>query len=239
MSAPLPAQVHIEAATLRINDTLAGTEVICDIEQAWLLYVSFAGDAERTGLALNVSPVAVLRVADDLGWTAKLANVLQLTRSSKPGDVERGCNRCINYVQVHRFRLFLDRMLKQLYDLSEDELREKSESITKDKQGNACVKYSTRWAADLASALEKLHSLSYSALSDTAVERVKRQAEESPGASMDLHAQIARKMAQAGEQQTPRALLFSAQLVQGAELAARINKRVVVDDAHEGDEAGG
>jgi hypothetical protein len=212
--------------------------VTLDREQAFLLYTTFAGDAQRTAHALGVSPVDVLRLADSEGWTAKLANILALMRSAKPGDVERGVNRALNFVQAHKFRLFLERALKVMYNWNDEELTAHLNPETVSKLGTT-TKFTTRPMADLASAIEKCQTLTYSALNDTAPERVRRNAEDNPDKAEDLHARIAAAMATAGGSQTARAQLFDAQLAIGEQQSQEMKKRVApIDDAHV-DEAGG
>lgn len=226
-----------DAITIKSADNLGSLEF--DREQAFLLFTTFCGDAERTAHALGVSPVDVLRVADAEGWTGKLANIMAQMRSAKPGDVERGVNRALNFVQAHKFRLFLERVLKKMYGWTDEELIANLNPETVSKLGTTS-KFTTRPMADLASAIEKCHVLTYSALNDTAPERARRESDVPGGRSDDLHAQIAAAMAKAGGSKTPRAMLFDAQLAVGAEHAATIKKRVILsDDSHEGDEAGG
>lgn len=221
-----------------LQDSATGVTVEFDREQAFLLFTTFCGDAERTAHALGVSPVAVLRMADAEGWTSKLANIMEQMRSAKPGDVERGVNRALNFVQAHKFRMFLERICKKMYGWTDEEMEESLNPETNSKTGST-KKFTTRPMADLASALEKCHVLTYSALNDTAPERARRAGDMPGGASEDLHAQISAAMAKAGGSRTPRAMLFDAQLVQGAEQAQTIKKRVVVSDDSHTDDSGG
>lgn len=223
---------------IQLQDRATGATVEFDREQAFLLFTTFCGDAERTAHALGVSPVAVLRMADAEGWTAKLANIMEQMRSAKPGDVERGVNRALNFVQAHKFRMFLERTLKHMYGWSEEELIAHLNPESVSKMGST-TKFTTRPMADLASAIEKCHVLTYQALNDTAPERARRAGDVPGGASEDLHAQISAAMAKAGGSKTPRAMLFDAQLVQGAEQVATIKKKtILVDDAHTDDSGG-
>lgn len=221
-----------------LKDAATGSTLEFDREQAFLLFTTFCGDAERTAHALGVSPVDVLRVADAEGWTRKLANILEQMRSAKPGDVERGVNRALNFVQAHKFRLFLERTLKHMYGWTDAELIANLNPETVSKMGST-TKFTTRPMADLASAIEKCHVLTYQALNDTAPERARRAGDVPGGASEDLHAQIAAAMAKAGGSKTPRAMLFDAQLVQGAEQVKQIKKRAIVSDDSHVDESGG
>lgn len=61
------------------------SDIDFDRAQVFLLYATFAGDIVRTAHAAGVRPVDVLRVADEEGWTAKLAPILELSKSQRPG----------------------------------------------------------------------------------------------------------------------------------------------------------
>ena len=193
--------------------------IALDREQAFMLYATFCGDVERTAAALNVRPIDILRAADEDNWNIKLQSIIALKKSDRPGDIERAINRAINFVQAHRTRLFLDRMLKRLNSMSADELD--SYLLTEETTKSGSVRrISTRPIADLTSALEKAHAMTYAALNDTAGERKARgddedQAESSAGA---LHAQIADALAKVRGSASPRSQLLAAQLAQGQEL---------------------
>jgi hypothetical protein len=59
-----------------------------DRENAFLLYATFTGDLERTAHALNVRACDVLLMADEEKWNEKLKPILDLKKSTKPGDIE-------------------------------------------------------------------------------------------------------------------------------------------------------
>lgn len=200
-----------------------------DREQVFLLYANFCGDVVRTAAALNISPVAVLRMSEEEGWQKKLEPILSLYKSGKAGDIERGINRALNLTQAHRFRLILERTIRKLTGYSEEEFEA---LITEDKFSKDGEKLgsrlSTRALADMASALEKAHSLSYQALGDTAPERAKRVSKEDDGDSIaDVHAKLAEAMSKVGMTNSPRALLFDAQVQQGEVIAAKAAKDAV------------
>lgn len=186
-----------------------------DRENAFILFATFAGDVTRTAHALNVRPVDVLRMAEDNGWLDKLAPILSLKKSTKPGDIERAINRALNFAQAHRMRLFVSRILNRLCGMSADEFETYLLTNT-DSKGITTPKLSTRAIADLASALEKCQSMSYAALGDLAQDRAKRGDSDDDGDSqMDIHARIAAAVAEVKREDTPRALLFDEQLKAG------------------------
>jgi hypothetical protein len=197
-----------------------------DRENAFLLYATFCGDVVKTAHALNVPPVAVLRVVDEDGWTEKLKGIIELKNSGKPGDLERGINRALNFVQAHRMRLIVERAIRAFTNLSEQEFKDQltTTGAYKNKEGAPIiVRTSTRSIADLASALEKVHSMSYAALGDSGQERVRRkEVDGSSVAVCDMHAKIAEAMAKVGASRSPRAQLFDAQIASGQERAVAV-----------------
>lgn len=188
-----------------------------DRENAFQLYATFAGDIERTAHALNVRPIDILKVSDDEGWAIKLQPIFELKKSKRPGDIDRGLNRARNFVQALRMTMFLERVLKKLMDMDPDELNEYLFQVvrTKHKDGSESEerKLSTRALADLTSAIEKAHAMSYLALNDTVQDRTKRQEHtDDPDALGALNVAVAQAMASVLQSSTPRAVLFDAQL---------------------------
>lgn len=220
---------------------MEGSEPI-DRQNAFLLYAAFTGDIERTAFALGVSPVSILKVSEDEGWAAKLRPILELKKSERPGDTERALNRALNFVQAHKMRLFLERVLNLLTGLDDEQIRSyvlkptTPRPVGRPKKGDdpptvtltsaSGIKVDARPFADLASALEKAHALTYMALGDTASERVKMPQDASKGgeAASDIHARIAAAMQAAGASSGPRALLLDAQLATAAKLSAAAAK---------------
>lgn len=182
-----------------------------DRENAFLLYATFCGDIVRTAAALGVTATVILQMADEGDWTTQLKPILELKKSSRPGDIERAINRALNFVQAHRARLFIERVLQRLSGMTDNELEEYLLKGTA-KDGTAIKKLTTRALADLASALEKAQALTYLALSDTATERVRRKEEDSSGSAGDMHVKIAEAMSRVRASSTPRAQLFDAQI---------------------------
>jgi len=198
--------------------TIPGEELI-DRENAFLLYATFCGDVERTAHALNVSAVIILKMADEEGWANKLGPIIALKKSTRPGDVERAINRALNFVQAHRMRLFVARVIHSLTGLTESQFNDYIYPETTAKDGSKTTKISTRAIADLASAMEKCQSLTYLALTDTVADRTKRKEDSDPESSSgDMHAQIAASLAAIRSSSTPRAQLFDAQLKAGQEI---------------------
>ena len=122
-----------------------------------------------------------------------------MKKSGRPGDVERALSRALNFVQAHRMRLFLDRIMRKLCDMEDTELSKYCLAVEEAADGTVTRRITARPFADLASALEKIQMLTYYALSDTASERVKRK--ESPPeecSAGEIHAAIAAAIAETG-----------------------------------------
>lgn len=205
-----------------------------DREQAWLIYCTFTGDCERTAAALNIRAIDVLKMSEEEGWQEKMKPILELKKTGKPQDYERALNRCLNFVQAHRMRLFVERILHKLMSMGNEEVEEYIFSDHSAKDGTAFKRLTTRAIADLASALEKAQSMSYLALADTAQDRAKRKDSGDDGASGgELHAKIAAAMAKVRASSTPRAQLFDAQISVGQTLAAEAAKPVNPNDSDE------
>lgn len=186
-------------------------EVVFDREQAFLIYTAFAGDVERTAASLNVRPVDVLKIADECKWLERLKPILELKKSQRPGDLERAINRALNFVQAHRLRLIIERVISKLAAMGESELNDYIFSAA-GEEGETYRKLTTRALADLASAVEKCHSMSYAALSDSVKERQKREESGAESEGGDLHAQIAKAMSEVSGDKSARAMLFDAQI---------------------------
>jgi hypothetical protein len=187
-----------------------------DVEQAFQLYAQFCGDVERTAHALGVAPVDVLRAADRLNWNKQLEKILELKKSGRAGDTERGISRAMNFVQAHRMRVVLERLLKRFYDMSDDELFECAFTVktttAKDGSVSESRAVNAKPFADLATALEKVQSMTYLALNDTATERAARRdglGEDDSTSAGQLHAIIAQAMS---ETTSPAAQLLQEKL---------------------------
>lgn len=165
-------------------------------DDAFMLYATFCGDAERTAHALNVEIEEVQRRAEAGQWDKKLRGIIELKKSTKPGDIERAINRAINFVQAHKLRMFLERILQRICEVSPEELDEYMTTRLVSGKGETVTKISTRPMADLAVAFEKCQAMTYMALGDSAGERKAREsAPDSGNTGGELHAKIAAAMA--------------------------------------------
>jgi hypothetical protein len=207
------------------------TDVPFDREQAFLLYASFSGDIVRTAHALGTSAEVVTTIARESEWSVRLEAVLKLRSCGRPGDVERAISRATNFAQAHRARLILERLITKIYRLTDTELEEycfvtethsRKDKATGEIEESVEKKISTRPFADLASAMEKIHGLTYIALQDGPTDRkqrAEREASEDQTPVKDIHAAISEAVAAAQGDNSPRAQLFVGQLEQVKNLA--------------------
>ena len=196
-----------------------------DVSQCFLLYMTVIGDVEKTAAALDYDPAFVAWLAESEGWKEKVRRISVMSKGEKPGDWERAQNRALNFVQAHRVRTLIDRLLVNLLGMKSDELLDTFE--TRDRSGNS-TGYSARFFADVMSALEKVHTLSYAALGDTAGERVKRaEGDDGEGSAGSIHAAlIAALNNPAVSQKTSEALVLEAGEAISAALPERTQPEV-------------
>ena len=183
-------------------------------EDAFLIFATFCGDCVQTGAALGVPPSEVAKIADREGWLDTLRPILDLKSSARPGDVDRAINRAVNFVQAHRFRAVLQRAVSAITDLTDEQLTEKMTLTKKDKDGEVIsATISAKVWADLSSALEKAHSMTYAALGDSMGDRAKRtEAGGSDSSAADLHTALAAAMAKVSGSTSPVAKVFDVKL---------------------------
>lgn len=224
------SQRRAEQALREINNDLpiarGYTPVPFDREQAFLLYTSFAGDVDRTAHALNVEVGQVVLAVKEGEWLTRLEGILKLRSSSRPGDVERAMNRATNFAQAHRMRMFLERLITKIHRMNDEELiaycfvtesKTRKNKATGEEETTDERKISTRPFADLASAVEKIHQLTYLALGDSSGERKQRadrEAETDNVPTLDIHAAISKAVSEAQGDSSTRAQLFDGQLTQ-------------------------
>jgi len=168
-----------------------------DDEQLFQLYAIYCGDSRRCALAANMEETEVEAKAVLGGWKDKIKLLIDLKASARPGDSERGINRAVNFVQAHRWRNHLQRVMNRLMAMADEELFDMLCSVTVDKQGNIAKKLNTRAFADMSAAIEKCHAMSYAALNDTVGERRERGDEpEQHKTAAEMHLNITRAMEQ-------------------------------------------
>jgi len=159
-------------------------EEVVKQDQVFQLFAIYSGDVEKTALASGWTAVQVEAAAAQHAWRNKIKVLIDLKQSNRPGDSERGINRAINFVQAHQYRCFLNRVLLRLGSLNREELEDYILGTEVDnKTGRISRKLNTRAFADLSSAIEKCHAMTYQALADTVGDRKGRDEEPDTGKS--------------------------------------------------------
>lgn len=197
-----------------------------DVDAAFQLYAMNSGNVEITAHSLNVTPSEINKIAVACRWQEKLQVIFDLAKSAKPGEVERAVSRTINFVQAHRMRVSLDRLITKLYRMTEAELFDSCCPEVFDEKGKSVGRrMNTRPFADLASAMEKVHAMTYLALMDTTSERVKRKEQEDTAKAGQLHAAMAKALAeQSTVKGSQEVIQFEEQLRLAEELAVKAAK---------------
>lgn len=185
-----------------------------DRDKAFQTYAAFNGDVARTAHALNVEPLVLLKMVDEGQWSIRLRSIFELRKTGKPADVERGISRTINFVQAHRLRMYLDRVVAWLYNMNDEEMIDFCVKPVLDKEGNSVGKMIVlKPLAELATALEKVHMMCYYSMADSPSERNKRGIDDNKELSLvDMHAAMAQQMAEIHEDDSPRAKELDAEL---------------------------
>jgi hypothetical protein len=187
------AQLVVALAESASREPLAITP-----DDIFRLYAQFVGDIERTAIAAHRSVDEIVELVEAGGWAKRIAVLIRLHKSGIPGDTERGVNRAINFVQADRMRTVIERIIRAMMNMTEREMLDHLLSVSTDKEGNTTSRILTRPFADLATALEKCHAMTYQALSDTATDRKSRMETEDQNASAgEMHMALVDAMAKA------------------------------------------
>ena len=168
-------------------------------EEIFRLYAMFVGDVERTAIASHKSVDEIVEMVEAGAWHKRIAVLIKLQKSGIPGDTERGVNRAINFIQADRLRVLIEKVVSMLTNMSESEMCENLLCVTTDSEGNTTTKILTRPFADLATALEKCHAMTYLALHDTATDRKGRSEHEddAKASAGEMHMALVDAMAKA------------------------------------------
>lgn len=158
-----------------------------DVSQCFLMFMATLGDCDRVAAALDLEPGQVKAMAESEGWAEKIRRVSLMSKSGKPGDFERATNRAINFVQTQVLREQVNRLLREVQAMTDDELL--SRACVRTRDGG--MQLSAKFLVDVAAAAEAAQRMSYMALGDTCSERAERDGTGPAGQSgNDLHAAI-------------------------------------------------
>jgi len=155
-----------------------------DISQIFLVFVALVGDVYKTAAALNLDPELVQKLVDSEGWATKIQRVTLMSKSGRPGDYEKAVNRALAFVQGHRIRSLIDRVITRFSDMTEAEICHEITAVGK----NGIRHVSARFFTDLAAAAEKANALTFTALGDTATDRAQSEPDELNASA--LHAAV-------------------------------------------------
>lgn len=130
-------------------------------------YVAFAGDIERTAIALSIDPDLIQELADKHKWSTK---VRALAKLPAPGSDESVLvNRTVNFNQARKLRDIIDGVAKELFDTPE----KTKQTLTVPVKGGG-YQLSAKPVTELVKAAETVHNMTYRALGD-----VTKQGDES------------------------------------------------------------
>lgn len=201
-----------------------------DVDQVFMLYAAFCGDVSKTAHSAGISRTQVEDLALEYGWPERIKSLVDLTQGAKPGDVERGINRAMNFVQAHRWRIFLEGTLRALAKVGTDgdAMLDLFTTEKRNKDGAVVERvFSARALADISTALEKVHWMTYQALNDSPQERAKRVEKPADDAAQaDVHARLAAALA-AMRANSPRTQLEDAQTELAAHLSTKTEAHLV------------
>jgi hypothetical protein len=187
----------VGGARHQVSKAFAQQKQKTDVAQVFLVFMATIGDVEKTAAALDLDPHFVGWLAEQEGWLDKVRRVSIMSKGEKPGDWERAQNRALNFVQAHRARMLMDRLILALTKQEEDEFLEHFRTQAKDgRQG-----FSARFFSDLMAALDKAHHLSYAALGDSVGERLEREKDEGEASANQIHAALLAALNNPGVQQ--------------------------------------
>lgn len=136
-----------------------------DVASIFEHFIVFGGDVNKTAVALDLDPQDVQQLATGEKWSEKVErwNVL---RQGDSQDMQVQLNRAVNYVQSHRMRSILDKLVSHLSTKTAEEI---VDILTTNTTHGA--NFSTRALTDLVKGIEACQAMTQRALGDTAAER--------------------------------------------------------------------
>lgn len=139
---------------------------LLDVSTIFQTYLTFYGDVERTAVAMQIDAQTVRDLANAERWADKVSELNQL-RAGDSRDVQVQINRAINFVQAHRIRSVLDKVVSHFSKMDAEGLVDTLTHV--DKNGSST--FSARALTDLVKALETTQLMTQRALGDTASEQ--------------------------------------------------------------------
>jgi hypothetical protein len=163
-----------------------------DVSQIFQTYMAFGGDVDKTAVACNEDPETIAALANSENWKAKIAQLSKLTDGNS-NELQVQINRAVNYVQAHRIRSIIDKVIGQLTEKDGKELIDLCTKVGK----NGEAEFSARPLADLVKAAEACQAMTQRALGDTAAERPEENGKSAKGSSISLQVMAAMNAADA------------------------------------------
>lgn len=161
-----------------------------DVSKIFLTFTAFGGDLHRTAYAEDLPFETVRDLAREENWDTKLKELNKTKGDSKEASIQ--INRAINFVQAHRTRSVLEKVLNELVKLEGPELLERL-TVSRGENGGSEIK--TRALTDLVKAIETTQLMTARALGDTEAERPKAET----AAGSDIALKVLNAMNAAGE----------------------------------------
>jgi hypothetical protein len=158
-----------------------------DVSQIFLTYLTFGGDVDRTSIAVNLDREIVMNLAKAENWPAKLDQLTKLNDGADSKVLQVQINRAINYVQAHRLRAIVDKVISHLSTKRAEDIVDLFTRVGK----NGEPEFSARPLTDLVKAAESCQVMTQRALGDTASERPEDVGEGPKGAPIALQVMAA------------------------------------------------
>lgn len=135
-----------------------------DFAQLFSAYVAFAGDLRKAAAVCNVPYSVAQAAAEREHWQQKLPDFALAGPSGAPGSLElqQQINRAVNYIQAHRLRSIIDRVVTRLAAMDTDQLIELLTRTTR-----AGAEFTARPLTDLVKAAEACQNMTMRALGDS------------------------------------------------------------------------
>ena len=130
-----------------------------DPAEAFALFALHAGNVERVAVILDTDPAAIEAMAKRWKWSEKVVRTQGDAEDSSAA--QREVNRGVNYLQAHRLRSMVDRVLVELA------MPGKLEDATTIVGMNGSHKRDYRVLRDVAEAARTAQDLTYRALGDS------------------------------------------------------------------------
>lgn len=153
---------------LDISDFPAGI----DYTKTFLTYCTFLGDVDKTSIATGIGADFLRHISERDRWSQKVRQLAQIRKDQGIEAFTRELNRTSNYVQAIQLRTLLDRVIQNLTD-NKQSLEDFVTVATRQKGGGEVKNKTGRNFADLTRAVEAVQRMTYVALGDGQVDRLK------------------------------------------------------------------